>query len=168
MFNGATTLDAENLFKAVVSGKRINFPVTVRSRNTFKCSCSVTTTSVTPCTSVGTGECTVKFKLEVGLRLLRLGIRICGLTNGAFTSSTSCSAHGYTGMRLNPFAFFIENGQKATWIFSQFGRSQTDRVQGKSTHCEWSHFHIARVCFPTGTLLHPLRGAAFQEVMMRM
>ena len=81
--------------KAVVSGKRIIFPVTVRSRNTFKCSCSVTTTSVTSCTSVGTGECTVKGKLEVGLRLLRLGIRICGLTNEAFTSSTSCSAQGH-------------------------------------------------------------------------
>ena len=38
MLNDATTLDAGNFFKAVVSGKRIVFPVTVRSRNTFECS----------------------------------------------------------------------------------------------------------------------------------
>ena len=25
--------------------------------------------------------------------------------------------------------------------------------KGKTSHCEWSHFHIARVCFPTSMLL---------------
>ena len=57
-------------------------------------------------------------------------------------------------MRLNPFDYFTEDGQKANWIFAQFERSRADSVQGKTTHCEWSHFHIARVCFPTGTLLN--------------
>ena len=57
-------------------------------------------------------------------------------------------------MRLNPSAYFTEDGQKANWIFAQFERSQADRVQGKTTHCEWSHFHILRVCFPNGTLLN--------------
>ena len=35
-------------------------------------------------------------------------------------------------MRLNPFAYFTEDGQKATWILAQFGRSQADRVHGKT------------------------------------
>ena len=38
MFNNATTLDAGNLFIAVVSEKRIVFLVALRSRNTFECS----------------------------------------------------------------------------------------------------------------------------------
>ena len=78
----------------------------------------------------------------------------CGLTTGAFTLGTGCSAHGYTGMRPIPFAYFTDVGQKANCSFAHFGRSQTVKVQTKTSHCEWSHFHIARVCFPTGMMLH--------------
>ena len=56
-------------------------------------------------------------------------------------------------MRLNPFAHFTEDGQKATWIFAQLGVPRLTEFKGKTSHCEWSHFRIARVCFPTGMLL---------------
>ena len=77
----------------------------------------------------------------------------CSLTTGACASCTGCSVHGCTRKHLNPFAYFTEDGQKANWIFAQFGRSQADRVQRKTSRCEWSHLRIARVCSPTGMLL---------------
>ena len=103
----------------------------------------------------------VKGELEVRLRLLRYPDVLERMQPYHWVRSsvgihgTGCSVHGCTSsrMRLNPFAYFTEDGQKANWIFAQFGRSQADRVQRKTSHCEWSHLHIARVCFPTGMLL---------------
>ena len=154
--NDAFTPDAENLFKALVSGKRTVFPVAARSRNTFQvqgvrdlqqrpvlCRVHPLVQADTQCKANSRYACACSAHVSG-----------CSLTIGAFTSSTGCPAHGCTRLRINPFAYFTEDGQKANWIFAQLGRSQADRVQRKTTHCEWSHFHIARVCFPTGTLLH--------------